>query len=58
MNIQQIRSQYPQYNDLSDKQLADALHSKFYSDLPIQDYYKRIGFAPETTVLGQAKEAF
>jgi hypothetical protein len=56
MNIAQIRAKYPQYNDLSDKQLADALHGKFYSDLPIQDYYKRIGFAPETTVLGQVKE--
>jgi hypothetical protein len=56
MNIQQIRSQYPQYNDLSDKQLADALHSKFYSDLPIQDYYNRIGFAPESSVISKAKE--
>ena len=49
MNIRQIRAQYPQYSDLSDKQLADALHAKFYSDLPIQDYYSRIGFAPERT---------
>jgi hypothetical protein len=56
MNIQQIRSQYPQYNDLSDKQLADALHSKFYSDLPIQDYYNRIRFAPESSVISKAKE--
>ena len=58
MNIAQIRGKYPQYKDLSDKQLADALHAKFYSDLPVQDYYKRIGFAPETTVLGQVKEGF
>jgi len=58
MNIAQIRDKYPQYKDLSDKQLADALHAKFYSDLPVQDYYKRIGIAPETTVLGQVKEGF
>jgi polyhydroxyalkanoate synthesis regulator phasin len=56
MNIAQIREKYPQYSDLSDKQLADALHAKFYSDLPITDFYKRIGFAPETTLGGQAKE--
>ncbi len=48
MNIQQIRAQFPQYSDLSDKQLADALHAKFYSDIPIGDYYKRIGFAGDT----------
>lgn len=57
MNITQIRAKYPQYNDLSDKQLADALHSKFYPDIPINDYYKRIGFG-ETTFLGQVGEAF
>jgi len=48
MNIAQVRAQYPQYQDLSDKQLADALHAKFYSDIPIQDYYGRIGLAPTT----------
>lgn len=48
MNIAQVRAQYPQYQDLSDQQLADALHAKFYSDIPIQDYYSRIGLtAPE-----------
>jgi nitroreductase len=49
MNIQQIRAQFPQYSDLSDKQLADALHAKFYSDIPIGDYYKRVGFAGDTS---------
>ena len=29
MNIQDIRKQYPQYNDLSDQELAVGLHSKF-----------------------------
>lgn len=62
MNIAQIRAKYPQYNDLSDRQLADALHSKFYSDLPIGDYYKRIGFTSgpppvaESPLISKAKE--
>ena len=32
--IQEIRAQYPQYADMSDKQLSDAMYSKFYSDMP------------------------
>lgn len=46
MNIQDIRSKYPQYSDLSDQQLADALHTKFYSAIPKEDFYSRIGFEP------------
>lgn len=42
-NIQEIRQQYPQYSDLSDQQLADALHSKYYSDLPKNDFYQKVG---------------
>lgn len=40
--ITQIRQQYPQYADIPDVQLADALHQKFYSDMPKQDFYKSI----------------
>jgi len=38
-----FRKQYPQYDDMSDKDLADALHSKYYSDIPIDDYYSQVG---------------
>ena len=41
--IQEVRQQYPQYDDLSDQQLADALHSKFYSDMPKADFLAKIG---------------
>lgn len=44
-SLQEIRSQYPQYNDMSDMQLADALHSKYYSDMPKDVYYNKIGFS-------------
>lgn len=55
MNIAHVRAQYPQYQDLSDKQLADALHEKFYSDIPIQDYYGRIGLtSPKERTIGEA----
>lgn len=45
MNIREIRQAYPQYNNLSDKQLADALHAKFYPQLPLEDFYQRIGLS-------------
>ena len=41
--IADIRQQYPQYSDMSDIQLADALHGKHYSDMPKEDFYSKIG---------------
>lgn len=38
-----FRQQYPQYNDLSDADLADALHAKFYSDMPKDRYLQSLG---------------
>jgi len=41
--IADIRQQYPQYNDMSDADLAGALHSKFYSDMPKDEFHAKIG---------------
>ncbi len=49
MNIQEIRQQFPQYDDLSDEQLADALHKKFYSDMPREEFNQRIGLQSGTS---------
>lgn len=50
MNIQEIREKYPQYQDLSDQQLADSMHSKYYSDIPQQEFYQKVGFSlPQET---------
>lgn len=57
--IAEIRSQYPQYSDMSDMALADAMHKKFYSDIPKQDFYAKVGIAtpvaptPTQTLLQQ-----
>ena len=40
--IAEIRSQFPQYSDLSDTQLSDAIHAKFYSDMPKADFDKQL----------------
>lgn len=68
MNIKEIRQQYPQYNDLSDQQLADSLHNKFYSDLPKEQVYQKLGLTtpaaqggevnPPGTMVGRAIEDF
>jgi hypothetical protein len=38
--LAEFRQQYPQYSDLSDDQLADAIYKKFYSDMPREQFNK------------------
>lgn len=54
MNIRDIRQQFPQYDDLSDKQLADALHGRFYSDIPLDEFYAKIGLESKRATVGGA----
>jgi hypothetical protein len=42
----EFRAQYPQYNDMPDVALANALHEKFYADMPKSDFYKSIALSP------------
>ena len=54
--ISEIRQQYPQYADMSDQALADALHSKFYSDMPKADFMAKAGVQeakPQTSYRGK-----
>ncbi len=41
--LTEFRKSYPQYNDMSDQDLADALHKKYYANIPKADYYSKIG---------------
>jgi hypothetical protein len=45
-SIAEIRQQYPQYDDLSDQALADAIYAKSYSDMPRADFDAKIGLPP------------
>ena len=46
--LAEVRSQYPQYNDMPDVAVADALHQKFYADIPKDQFYKQVGLtAPQ-----------
>lgn len=43
MNIQEIRAKYPQYDNLTDEQLAQGLHKKYYPNMDYNDFSQRIG---------------
>ncbi len=51
----EFREQYPQYNDMPDVALADALHQKFYSDIPKPDFYKTLALDPSVMIPGAEK---
>ena len=53
LTIKQIRTQYPDYNDLSDQQLLDSLHQKHYPDMPKDEFYSKVGFNQESPSLTQ-----
>tara|TARA_R110000824_G_scaffold286537_2_gene474677 strand:- start:1530 stop:3698 length:2169 start_codon:yes stop_codon:yes gene_type:complete len=62
ITIQEVRAKYPEYSDLSDQQLVDSLHGKYYSDIPINDFYKQVGLGkdtasqPKPTIAERAKD--
>jgi Large polyvalent protein associated domain 38 len=45
MDIREVRQKFPQYNTLSDVELADALHEKFYPSIPLPEFYEKIGLS-------------
>lgn len=58
MNIQEIRQKYPQYSDMSDGDLASALHRKYYADMPFAEFSSKIGLkqvAPARDAIGEAQ---
>lgn len=57
MNVQEIRQNYPQYNDLSDNELATKLHQTFYSDLPYNQFAEKIGVNSAKPDLSTVDEA-
>jgi hypothetical protein len=41
----EFRAQNPEYNDMPDLALADALHSKYYADIPRGKFFEQLGVA-------------
>ncbi len=46
-SIADIRAKFPQYSDMSDAQLADAVHKKFYADMPVEEFNAKVGFTAD-----------
>src|SRR5262245_32430444 len=46
--LEDIRKNYPEYKDLTDRQLADGIYSKFYSDMPRDQFNATIGYRVNT----------
>ena len=44
MNIKEIRDRFPQYADIPDRELLNAIREKYYSDIPVGEFYKQVGF--------------
>lgn len=55
-SIQEVRQKFPQYNDMNDQQLADALYTKYYSDLPRDQFNASIGLSGPVNPTDQAVE--
>jgi hypothetical protein len=47
MDFSDLRAKYPQYQDMSDQDFADKFHAKYYSDMPKEDFYKKLNFQPQ-----------
>ncbi|WP_375214428.1 hypothetical protein, partial [Aquabacterium sp.] len=42
--IAKFRAENPVYDDMPDDQLVTALHNKYYSDIPVEQFNQKIGF--------------
>lgn len=47
MTMDQVRERFPEYDDMDDMTLANAIHGRFYSDIPLADFYASVGFNPQ-----------
>lgn len=56
--LAEVRQQYPQYGDLSDRQLADSLYKKFYSDIPREQFNEKVGIKPEKSIGERVQEVW
>lgn len=45
--LAEIRKKYPEYDAMPDKELADKMHAKFYADMPIAEFYGKVGYTGE-----------
>lgn len=49
MTLDEFRRQNPAYKDWGDQELADALHAKYYADMPREEFDRQVGVPRGTT---------
>ena len=49
ITIEEFRKKYPMYNDVSDLEMADFLHKKYYSDVDKAEFFSKFGISSETS---------
>jgi hypothetical protein len=49
--LAEFRQKYPQYDDMSDAALADALYSRFYSDMTREQFNAKVGLTDEQVTI-------
>ena len=54
--IADVRAKFPEYSDMSDSALADAMHKKFYADMPREEFNAKIGFKPVASEIPGARK--
>jgi hypothetical protein len=55
--LTEIRSEYPQYKDMTDRELGDALYSKFYSDMSKDEFDSAVGLSNQRSPLSVLSDA-
>lgn len=56
-SLAEFRAKYPQYDDMTDEQLADAFHKKFYADMPREEFNAKIGYKDVPTRYEEAAKS-
>lgn len=58
-SIAEVREKFPMYGEISDRDLADRVREKFYSDIPQPEFYKQLGLTemakPDPKTAGEIK---
>lgn len=55
--LAEFRRKYPMYDDMSDMELAKAIHQKWYSDMPFENVAQHLGVRPDMSWAETAQDA-
>src|SRR5580765_1996568 len=56
IKLSEIRAKFPMYSDMSDDQLLSGIRQKFYPDIPMGQFAKRIDYDTQRAALDPTKD--